>query len=139
LEKAIISGVTHDTSEAKATVQRVPDRPGIAARVVRPLADAGVNIDMIVQNVSEQGTTDFTFTLPKNDLPVAEPTLEGLAKARAGAWRAAAHRRDRRHRRRRQRDAAPAARARLRERPRLRVGTLGGQGRRRAYGGGGHA
>src|SRR4051812_2517424 len=80
LEKAIISGVTHDTSEAKATVQRVPDRPGIAARVVRPLADAGVNIDMIVQNVSEQGTTDFTFTLPKNDLPIAEPILEVLAK-----------------------------------------------------------
>src|SRR5439155_417408 len=65
LEKAIISGVTHDTSEAKATVLGVPDRPGIAARVFRALADAGVNIDMIVQNVSDHGATDMTFTLPK--------------------------------------------------------------------------
>jgi aspartate kinase len=80
LEKAIISGVTHDTSEAKATVQHVPDTPGIAARVFRALADAGVNIDMIVQNVSEGGTTDISFTLPKTDLPAAQPILEVLAK-----------------------------------------------------------
>jgi aspartate kinase len=80
LEKAIISGVTHDTSEAKVTVQAVPDRPGIAARVFRALADAGVNIDMIVQNVSEHGSTDISFTLPKTDLPAAEPILEVLAK-----------------------------------------------------------
>ena len=65
LEKAIISGVTHDTSEAKLTVFGVPDRPGVAARVFRALADTGVNIDMIVQNVSEQGLTDISFTLPK--------------------------------------------------------------------------
>ena len=52
LEKAIISGVTHDTSEAKLTILGVPDRPGVAARIFRALADAGVNIDMIVQNVS---------------------------------------------------------------------------------------
>ena len=58
LEKAIISGVTHDTDEAKVTIIGVPDRPGIAARVFRPLADAGVNIDMIVQNVSEHGQAD---------------------------------------------------------------------------------
>ena len=55
LEKAIISGVTHDTSEAKLTIFGVPDRPGVAARVFRALADSGVNIDMIVQNVSEEG------------------------------------------------------------------------------------
>ena len=67
-------------SEAKVTVQAVPDRPGIAARVFRALADAGVNIDMIVQNVSEQGTTDISFTLPKTDLPAAEPILDVLAK-----------------------------------------------------------
>ena len=79
LEKAIISGVTHDTSEAKATVLGVPDRPGIAARVFRALADAGVNIDMIVQNVSDHGATDMTFTLPKTDLPAAEPILEALS------------------------------------------------------------
>ena len=80
LEKAIISGVTHDTSEAKATVLSVPDQPGVAARLFRALADAGVNIDMIVQNVSAQGATDISFTLPKSDLPAAEPILEVLAK-----------------------------------------------------------
>ncbi|HZT16853.1 MAG TPA: aspartate kinase [Gaiellaceae bacterium] len=79
LEKAIISGVTHDTSEAKVTVLDVPDRPGIAARVFRALADAGVNVDMIVQNVSQDGTTSISFTLPKADLRVADPILESLA------------------------------------------------------------
>ncbi|HXR11229.1 MAG TPA: aspartate kinase [Gaiellaceae bacterium] len=78
LEKAIVSGVTHDTSEAKATVLGVPDRPGVAARVFRALADAGVNIDMIVQNVSTHGTTDISFTLPKTDLASAEPILAQL-------------------------------------------------------------
>ena len=78
LEKAIVSGVTHDASEAKATIVAVPDSPGIAARVFRALADAGVNIDMIVQNVAENGTTDISFTLPKTDLAVAEPILEQL-------------------------------------------------------------
>ena len=80
LEKAIISGVTHDTSEAKLTLIGVPDRPGVAARVFRALADAGVNIDMIVQNVSSQGLTDISFTLPKSDLAVAEPILEAACK-----------------------------------------------------------
>jgi aspartate kinase len=84
LEKAIVSGVTHDATEAKATIVAVPDSPGIAARVFRALADAGVNIDMIVQNVSENGTTDISFTLPKSDLAVAEPILEQL-RAEIGA------------------------------------------------------
>ena len=79
LEKAIVSGVTHDASEAKATIVSVPDSPGIAACVFRALADAGVNVDMIVQNVSANGTTDISFTLPKSDLAVAEPILEQLA------------------------------------------------------------
>src|SRR5581483_6142460 len=74
-----ISGVTHDTSEAKVTIFGVPDRPGIAARIFRALADAGVNIDMIVQNVSAQGHTDISFTLPKTDLQAAEPILERVA------------------------------------------------------------
>jgi aspartate kinase len=80
LEKAIISGVTHDTSEAKVTIVGVPDRPGVAALVFRALADSGVNIDMIVQNVSAQGLTDISFTLPKTDLAVAEPILETTCK-----------------------------------------------------------
>jgi aspartate kinase len=80
LEKAIISGVTHDTDEAKVTIIGVPDRPGIAARVFRPLADAGVNIDMIVQNVSEHGQATISFTLPKTDIAVAEPILQSTAR-----------------------------------------------------------
>jgi aspartate kinase len=89
LEKAIVSAVTHDTSEAKATVMGVPDRPGVAARVFRALADAGVNIDMIVQNVSADGATDISFTLPKSDLAIAEPILsriEGEIGARGIAF-----------------------------------------------------
>jgi aspartate kinase len=81
LEKAIISGVTHDTTEAKVTIIGVPDRPGVAARVFRPLADAGVNIDMIVQNVSEHGQATISFTMPKADIAVAEPILEETARA----------------------------------------------------------
>jgi aspartate kinase len=84
LERAIISGIAHDTSEAKATILGVPDRPGIAARVFRPLADAGVNVDMIVQNVSAEGHTDISFTLPKEDLPHAEGILRDTA-AEVGA------------------------------------------------------
>jgi aspartate kinase len=79
LERAIISGIAHDTSEAKATILGVPDQPGIAARVFRLLADAGVNVDMIVQNVSAAGHTDISFTLPKDDVPVAERILQDLA------------------------------------------------------------
>jgi aspartate kinase len=79
LEKAIISGVTHDTSEAKVSIIGVPDRPGIAAQVFRALAAAGVNIDMIVQNVSRDGAATISFTLPKTDLAAADPVLEALA------------------------------------------------------------
>jgi aspartate kinase len=79
LEKAIISGVTHDTSEAKVSIIGVPDRPGIAAQVFRALAAAGVNIDMIVQNVSRDGAATISFTLPKTDLVIADPVLESLA------------------------------------------------------------
>jgi len=68
VEQAIISGVVHDTSEAKVTVARVPDKPGIAARLFRSLADVNVNLDMIVQNVSLEGHTDISFTVPKADL-----------------------------------------------------------------------
>ena len=79
LEKAIVSGVAHDSGEAKATILGVPDRPGVAGRVFRPLADAGIHIDMIVQNVSAAGHTDISFTLPRDDLAQAEPILARLA------------------------------------------------------------
>jgi aspartate kinase len=78
MEQAIISGIAHDTSEAKVTILGVPDRPGVAARVFRPLADEGVNIDMIVQNASSEGRTDIFFTLPKEDLVRAKPVLDKL-------------------------------------------------------------
>jgi aspartate kinase len=87
MEDPIISGVTHDDTEAKVTVGSVPDRPGIAAVLFRALADAGVNIDMIVQNVSSAGLTDISFTLPKSDLAVAEPILEAACQeVGAAGW-----------------------------------------------------
>jgi aspartate kinase len=78
MEQAIISGVAHDTSEAKVTILGVPDQSGVAARVFRPLSDNEVNVDMIVQNVSAQGVTDISFTLPKEDLTRAEPLLRAV-------------------------------------------------------------
>jgi aspartate kinase len=80
LEQAIISGIASDSSEAKVTILGVPDQPGIAGRVFRPLADAGIHIDMIVQNVSAAGRSDISFTLPQSDLAVAEPVLDVIAK-----------------------------------------------------------
>ena len=68
MEDPIISGVTHDVSEAKVTIFRVPDRPGVAAKLFRPLADANLVVDMIEQNVSTDGSTDISFTVPKSDL-----------------------------------------------------------------------
>jgi len=85
MEQAVVTAVTHDTSEAKVTVAQVPDRPGVAAQLFRALADAGINIDMIVQNTSANGTTDISFTVPKVDLATAVATatslLEGLGAA----------------------------------------------------------
>jgi aspartate kinase len=84
LEQPIISGVAHDTGEAKVTIRAVPDRPGVAGRMFRPLADAGINIDTIVQNASAEGHTDISFTLAAADLARAEPVLARLA-AEVGA------------------------------------------------------
>ncbi len=84
MEQAIISGVTHDTSEAKITIGQVPDKPGIAARVFRALADEGVNVDMIVQNVSTAGHTDISFTVPHDDLAKAD-TVVARVSAEVGA------------------------------------------------------
>ena len=81
MEQAIVSAVTHDTSEAKVTVSGVPDRPGVAARLFRALAEEGVNVDMIVQNTSEDGSTDISFTVPQGDLATSEATVENLKEA----------------------------------------------------------
>ncbi len=75
VEQAIVAGIAYSRDEAKVTVRRVPDRPGIAAAVFGPLAEANVNVDMIVQNVAADGTTDMTFTVGRADLPRAEKTL----------------------------------------------------------------
>ncbi len=80
LEQAIISGVAHDMSEAKVTIRAVPDQVGIAARTFRALADAQINIDMIVQNTSTAGLADISFTLPENELQRAEPVLEKFSR-----------------------------------------------------------
>jgi aspartate kinase len=65
MEEAIISGIAHDISEAKVTVHGVPDRPGIAATLFEPMANAEINVDTIVQNVSSDGSTDISFTVPR--------------------------------------------------------------------------
>ncbi|MFI8290595.1 aspartate kinase [Streptomyces sp. ms191] len=82
VEQAIISGVAHDTSEAKITVVGVPDKPGEAAAIFRAVADAEINIDMIVQNVSaaSTGLTDISFTLPKAE---GRKAIDALEKAKA--------------------------------------------------------
>jgi len=79
MEDPIISGVVTDMSEAKVTVFGVPDRPGISAALFEPLADANVNVDMIVQNTSTQGTTDVSFTMPMADMAEAETIVSRVA------------------------------------------------------------
>lgn len=80
MEQAIVRGIAHDDSEAKITVYRVPDTPGVAASLFEPLATAGVNVDMIVQNVSHDGFTDISFTVPLTMLEVAEREATMLAR-----------------------------------------------------------
>jgi aspartate kinase len=79
MEQAIVAAVTHDTGDAKLTVTGVPDRPGIAATMFRRLADADINVDMIVQNVSAAGVTDISFTLPAEQLETGMGIVNGLA------------------------------------------------------------
>lgn len=82
MEQPIIAGIAHDKSEAKITVVGVPDRPGVAAAIFQTIADAAVNIDMIVQNVSAAATglTDISFTLPKSEGPIATAALQKVQK-----------------------------------------------------------
>lgn len=79
MEQAIVSGIAHDSSEAKVTVQGVPDTPGVAAALFEPLAEAGVNVDMIVQNVSHHRNTDISFTVPKAHADIALEVADSLA------------------------------------------------------------
>jgi len=79
MEEPIISGVVHDVGEAKMTLLGVPDRPGVSALLFESLAQANVNVDMIVQNTSIDGTTDISFTLPMGDIQTAEPILRKVS------------------------------------------------------------
>ena len=78
VESNVVNGVAYSRDEAKMTLLSVADRPGIAAAIFGPLADAGVNVDMIVQNISEDGRTDMTFSLPTNQVARAEAAMQAL-------------------------------------------------------------
>jgi aspartate kinase len=67
MERLVVSGVTHDINQARITLKKVPDQPGVAAKIFSPIADAGIVVDMIIQNTRAEGQTDLTFTVPKND------------------------------------------------------------------------
>ncbi|MEZ5407615.1 MAG: aspartate kinase [Acidimicrobiales bacterium] len=84
VEEPIIRAVTHDTSESKLTVVGVPDRPGVAATLFRALADDNINVDMIVQNVAADGTTDISFTVPTEDLDRASAVIDSGIGGRLG-------------------------------------------------------
>jgi aspartate kinase len=76
MEAAVVSGIAHTTGDAKIALRSVPDTPGIAARVFGLLSDAEILIDMIIQNISEQGHTDLSFTVSKADVPRVLQILE---------------------------------------------------------------
>ncbi len=80
MEKVVVSGIAYNKNEAKITVLRVADRPGIAAKLFTRVAEANIVVDMIVQNISQDGTTDISFTVPKPDYPKAMQIVTGVAK-----------------------------------------------------------
>jgi aspartate kinase len=84
MERAAITGVAYNRDEAKITIRGIPDHPGIASAVFGPIADAGLNVDVIVQNVSEDGTTDITFTVPRSDFRQAMKIVQDVCKQTQG-------------------------------------------------------
>jgi aspartate kinase len=80
VEQQVVSGIAYSRDEAKVTLVKVPDRPGVAAAIFGPLAEGAINVDMIVQNIAEDGTTDLTFTVTKADLARTVKTLEERRK-----------------------------------------------------------
>ena len=78
MEQVLVRGIAHDLKEAKVTVRGVPDRPGVVATIFGELADAHINVDMIIQNVSESGVTDVSFTVAKTDLRMALALCQGV-------------------------------------------------------------
>lgn len=86
MEKAVISGIAFNRDEAKITILGVPDKPGIAYQILGPVAEANVDVDMIIQNVGADGLTDFTFTVHRNDfsraIEVLKTQVQGYVEAR---------------------------------------------------------
>jgi aspartate kinase len=80
MERVLVSGVTYNKSEARITVVRVPDKPGIASRIFTPISDANIVVDMIIQNSSADGYTDLTFTVPKADFKKALKLVKKTAE-----------------------------------------------------------
>jgi aspartate kinase len=80
MEAVVVTGIAHDRGQAKVTIRGVPDRPGIAAQVFGAVSDHGIVVDMIVQNVSRDGHSDISFTVPRADRPTVVATLEDVAK-----------------------------------------------------------
>jgi len=85
MEQAIISGIAFNRDEAKITVRGVPDRPGIAYSILGPVADANIDVDMIIQNASLEGLTDFSFTVHRGEFKRAMKVLEEQVKPAIGA------------------------------------------------------
>jgi aspartate kinase len=80
MEKVLVSGVVYDKSEARVTITKVPDRPGIASKIFDPVFKAGIVVDMIIQNTSVEGITDLTFTVPKTDFQQTLKLLREVAQ-----------------------------------------------------------
>jgi len=80
MEEAKISGIAFNRDEAKLTIRGVPDQPGVAFKILGPIGEANVEVDMIIQNISHDGTTDFTFTVHRNEFDKAKAILEQIAK-----------------------------------------------------------
>ena len=80
MEEVLVSGIACDRDQAKITLTRVPDRPGLAARIFSPIAADGIVVDMIIQNAAEDGSTDLTFTVPRSELDRALRTVGAIGR-----------------------------------------------------------
>jgi len=80
MEKVVVSGITYNKKEAKITIVKVPDKPGIASRIFKPISEANINVDMIIQNISEDGLADVTFTVAESDFKKALVVIKDVVK-----------------------------------------------------------
>ena len=84
MERPVVSGISSTDNEAKLTIRGVPDLPGVAAKILGPVSDSGIDVDVIVQNIGAENTTDFTFTVNQNDAASAEEILRNTSKSLGG-------------------------------------------------------